>query len=453
RKLKEEQQVKELKGKFDSKYPVETRKVGKKIESRDGKLIHDNTEIWALVGKFSSKSEALKLCDEISGIQVVDDFISRGEGSIKILTPDGREAATASIAQIEPIDAVSGRVCVFNVPVGKGFHWEHSEDQLFRGKIEFRINNYGGIAAINELPLNEYLASVNSSEARPQAPLELLKAQTVVARGTALVTMGRHHFNEPFDLCNSDHCQVYKGSGVEKSKSIEAVNSTFGEVLTHKGEICDTRFAAICGGITENFENVWFEESKPYLTSIIDAADISEIEKFFPADTEERAKNFIDAESQSYCNTLREGLPAYLNYAKNCFRWQVSYKREELEQIIKEKTGKDIRRLLDILPLKRGNSGRIINLELKGDKRTIKIRSELAIRMALSKSCLLSSCFYVETKRDKNGIPVSFTLHGAGWGHGVGMCQIGAALMAEQGKKYREILHHYYRDSRIKKVY
>jgi SpoIID/LytB domain protein len=435
--------VKEL-GSLDNLIDIEKYKiikVGKEVNF-SGKTISDNREFWLCIGGFEERNRAEDLFNELNGIGIIEDFVGERGGIVKITDSKGKEIIEGEIIRVESTKPMT----VFDIPVKEGYPLEHKETQDFKGRLEFRINNYGGLVAINELPVEDYLASVNSSESNPDSPLELLKAQTVIARSTVFATIGKHHFNDPFDLCNNDHCQNYKGLVRETPRAKKACSLTRGEVLKYGEEICDARYAAICGGITEDYQNVWFGKKIPYLSTIIDAKNELEIAKFYPASSEENAKRFIDSIPDAWCNIIKSEVPRYLKAIKG-FRWKVTYKRDEIERIIRKKTGRDIGRLVDITPLKRGNSGRIILLEVKGTESTFRIRGELSIRKALSDSCLLSSCFYVK-KEGKN-----ITLHGAGWGHGVGLCQIGACMMAYNGLKYDEILMHYYKDTKIEVIY
>lgn len=415
-------------------------RVGKKVKF-SGKLISDNRKYWVCMGEFEKLIEAEEVFNSIDGISIIEDFVGERGGIVKVTDLKGKEIIEGDVIRIKSTRPMT----LFNVPVGEGFHFEHKETQTFKEWLEFRINNYGEIVAINELPVEDYLASVNSSESNPDSPLELLKVQTVIARSTVFATIGKHHFNDAFDLCNNDHCQNYKGLVRETPRAKEAASLTKGEVLEYDAEICDARYAAICGGITEDYQNAWFGEKRPYLSTIIDAKESEEILEFYPATSEENAKRLIDSTPDVWCN-IDQKIPDYLKNVEG-FRWEVTYDRDELKEIIKKKTGRDVGELKDIIPLKRGNSGRIMLLEVKGTKSTFRIRSELSIRKALSESCLFSSCFYVE-KEGK-----SFVLHGAGWGHGVGVCQIGASIMANNGIKYDEILKHYYKGVKIKRSY
>ncbi len=352
--------------------------------------------------------------------------------------------------KITPVEP-DGLIELDGVIVGIGFHWQHEEPQTFRGKMEFLVGKKGGVTAVNEVTVDEYLFSVNSSEMVNAMHIELLKAQTVVARGTVFATIGRHHYDDPFDLCADDHCQVYRGTTRERSNSIKAVVETDGEVLTYRGEICDTRFAKVCGGISESYESVWGEKHVPYLVPVIDAPEGVDVP--FPANTEEKARIFIDSRPDAFCNLDDPNVPLYIGYARKYFRWEFSYDREELEAILKKKMGIDVGTLLDLVPLSRGASSRIEKLKIVGTRGEVVISPELRIRQALSETTLYSSAFYPIIERDRDGVPQKIVLKGAGWGHGVGMCQIGAAMMAEKGYDYREILFHYYTGTELTKIY
>ena len=386
--------------------------------------------------------------------------------------------------RIEPEDQQKSAITVHEVTIGIQFHWQRKEDQSFRGIIEFRIDKENKISVINELPIEEYLRSVISSEMSGTSPISLLQSQTVIARSWLLAQVNAPPHLD-FDVCADDHCQRYQGTQRLTPTAVQAVNDTRGQVLTYQNEICDTRYSKSCGGISENFENVWQEVRIPYLTAIIDApttdcglwiADTgTEKEKdrvnnqqsgiaSMPDLTNEIiVRDWILSRPPAYCNATPEVLQSLLNeYDREIsaapaeasaqaglFRWKVVYQREELEQLIQKKTGEDIGTLLGLVPVKRGISGRLIYLDIIGSKKTIRVGKELKIRNALSPSHLYSSCFIVEVEKGNDGLPIQFTLLGGGWGHGVGLCQIGAAVMATKGNDYKTILFHYYPGTEI----
>jgi peptidoglycan hydrolase-like amidase len=381
----------------------------------------------------------------------------------------------ANYVRMEPEDAMESAITIHDVTIGIQFHWQRKEDQAFPGIIEFRKEKENKIAVVNELPIETYLKSVISSEMSGTSPLALLQAHTIIARSWLLAQVNAPPHVD-FNVCADDHCQRYQGTKRMTATAIQAVNDTRGQVLTYQGAICDARYSKSCGGISENFENVWQDTPIPYLCSIVDAPDtdfglwisdfgkknnsIIRIQPFnsvqdkqsaieMPDLTDEKTvRQWILSRPPVYCNASPAVLQSLLNEydreISDLFRWKVVYPREELEQLIQKKTGEDIGTLLDLVPVKRGISGRLIYLDIVGSKKTIRVGKELKIRSALSPSHLYSACFVVDVEKGKDGIPTQVTLLGAGWGHGVGLCQIGAAMMATKGNDYKTILFHYY---------
>lgn len=422
-----------------------TRQVGELITFKNHAV--DNREYWIVSGEFETHEQAEKaqtLLADTEDNTIIEKITVKPYGKIRFEDEDLGE-----VVRIVPESPEDARITIYNVMVGIEFHWQRLEAQDYRGIVEVSFSNDGQLSVINEVDIEHYLISVNSSEMTPDCPMDLLKAQTVAARSTILATMGKHHYSQNFHLCADDHCQCYRGTTYEKAASIQAIQDTLGEVLLFEDEICDARYAKICGGVMESYENVWEEKKIPYLSAGVDG----EIEIDTPLDTEEKARAFIDSEPKVYCNTELHELPKMLDYANRLFRWRVTYRRQELADIIRAKTNDDIGQLIDIIPLARGISGRIKYIEIVGSKKTLKIKRELAIRRILSRSHLYSSCFYVEKTSSNNGKVDYFTFVGAGWGHGVGLCQVGATIMAKNGFSYRDILNHYYKGACILKLY
>ena len=367
---------------------------------------------------------------------------------------------------------------LFNVTIGSRFHWERMEDQTFQGDLILRLRNDGTISAINKIPLENYLKSVISSEMSAEAPIEFLKAHAILSRSWLLAALARkektkevpirtekiierevirwydREDHDLFDVCSDDHCQRYQGiTKILSKQAEEAVRETRGMVITFKDEICDARYSKACGGITEEYDTAWEDKRVPYLTSISDAPVSHQ-----PIITEEEASAWILSEPEAYCNTKDEHLlgkilPDFDREIKSFFRWRVEYSRQELEEILREKSGFDFGTLQKIVTLKRGPSGRISRLKIIGSKRSIVVGKELEIRRWLSRSHLYSSAFIVTVEYGAHGETERFILHGAGWGHGVGLCQIGAAVMASKGFTAKEILSHYFPGAEIQKVY
>lgn len=371
-----------------------------------------------------------------------------------------------------------------DVTIGVNFHWERKETQTFLGTLRFVVES-DKIVAINELPVEKYLESVISSEMSATSSLELLKAHAVISRSWLLAQMkkrrevaenGNNFFSFTkkedtlirwydredhtlFDVCADDHCQRYQGITKETSPHVaEAIRQTKGQILMDGEEICDARFSKCCGGITEEFQYCWEDTPKTYLTAVRDIA--LGVEHTLPNLTnEEEAEKWIRFNRPAFCNTqdkkiLSEVLNDYDQETVNFYRWKETLSQEKLQQLIADKLKMDLGAILDMKAVERGKSGRISKLQLIGTEKTFTIGKELEIRRTLSDSHLLSSAFVVDKyDKDEMGVPQRFELIGAGWGHGVGLCQIGAAVMGEQGYHYDAILLHYYQGAEIKKLY
>ncbi|MDR1918863.1 MAG: SpoIID/LytB domain-containing protein [Tannerellaceae bacterium] len=366
------------------------------------------------------------------------------------------------------------------VTIGVDFHWQRKEDQCFRGALNM-IAGKEGIVVINQIDVEEYLSSVISSEMSATASLELLKAHAVISRSWLLAQMVKNNRlankeeaayqtsfrtddelirwydredHDIFDVCADDHCQRYQGiTRATVPQVSEAVGSTRGEILLAGEAICDTRFSKCCGGVTEKFEHVWEPTPHAYLTALYDSPETD-----FPDLTvEAEAEKWIRQAPEAFCNThdkeiLGQVLNNYDQETSDFYRWKVVYSQAELSELIYRKSGLDMGQILDLIPLKRGSSGRIEKLKIVGSRMTYTIGKELEIRRTLSETHLYSSAFVID-KASGGEIPERFILTGAGWGHGVGLCQIGAAVMGAQGYDYKQILAHYYPGSQIEKRY
>ena len=371
-----------------------------------------------------------------------------------------------------------------DVTIGVDFHWERKEAQTFLGKLRFVVDG-DKLWAINELPVERYLASVISSEMSATSSLELLKAHAVISRSWLLVQMRRRKAIEMgiqtasapvkvsdeegvvwydsdahtlFDVCADDHCQRYQGITKATSPHVEeAIKATRGQLLMNGKEICDARFSKCCGGVSEEYEYCWDNTHKPYLLSVVDNAPLGTAPTIDLTD-EKTAQEWILSSPEAFCNTkdaavLGQVLNNYDQETQDFYRWTVDFKQSELAELIRRKSGLDFGEIIDLQPLERGKSGRITRLKIVGTKLTRIIGKELEIRRTLSESHLYSSAFVVERSEVVNGVPQHLRLIGAGWGHGVGLCQIGAAVMGEKGYRYDEILHHYYQTAAIEAQY
>ncbi len=382
-----------------------------------------------------------------------------------------------------------GSFTLHDVTIGVSFHWRRKEDQTFKGALKFIVEN-GSVTAINVVPVEDYLTSVISSEMSAKASIELLKAHAVISRSWLLAQIQHKpaekatndsvmsdlqpdlggngdgeetikwwdrddHVN--YDVCADDHCQRYQGITRASTPTVEqAIRATWGEVLMHGGQLCDARFSKSCGGVMEEFENCWQDEHHDYLVARRDGED----ENDFPNLTRESAaEEWILTSPKAFCNThdpaiLSQVLNDYDQETTDFYRWKVEYTQEQLADLIKRRTGVDYGRIRDLQPVARGTSGRLYNMKIVGEKLSRVIGKELTIRYALSETALYSSAFVVERHDiDADGYPRKFVLRGAGWGHGVGLCQIGAAVMGAHGYSYRQILLHYFAGANIEKQY
>lgn len=380
--------------------------------------------------------------------------------------------------ELNPDDEFADSFIVENFELGKNFHWQQKKQARFRGRIKV-IAKEEKLILINLIRAEEYLRSVISSEMSARSPIEFLKAHAIISRSWLISQMitpvkdkslsniqteneiirwydNREH--EDFDICSDDHCQRYHGIPNANFDIVnQAIEETEGIVLIDGEQICDARYSKCCGGRSETYASVWDNNPKPYLKPVFDY-------KYEPDDfendlsDERMARKWINSNPVSFCNTnddelLSNILVDFDHDTINFFRWKVRYSQEELKEIIWVKSGIDFGEIIDLNPLERGSSGRIFRLEIIGTKKTLVVGKELEIRRWLSKSHLLSSAFIVNKLNVKNNIPQEFELVGAGWGHGVGLCQIGAAAMAKLGYHFDEILLHYYSGANLKKIY
>ena len=381
----------------------------------------------------------------------------------------------------EPLREETDSFELLDVTIGINFHWERKENQRFHGALKFIVEDEK-ITGINVIHVEDYLTSVISSEMSATASLELLKAHAVISRSWLLAQIQKNkeiadinatytasvqtekefirwydredHMH--FDVCADDHCQRYQGITRASTEMVEqAIQATRGQALTYEDKICDARFSKCCGGAFEEFQYCWEDVKHPYLVKQRDSKKAT----FLPdLRIHSEAEKWIRTSPDAFCNTkekriLSQVLNNYDQETTDFYRWKVEYTQEELAKLIFQRSGIDYGQVIDLIPIERGTSARISKLKIIGTKKTLIIGKELEIRRTLSPSHLYSSAFVVDKTEVKNGIPGKFILTGAGWGHGVGLCQIGAAVMGEQGYAYDEILLHYYIGAAIEKLY
>ena len=429
------------------------------------------------------------------GIMSAPEIRVTFHGTYIIASPDGtpvsgeRTFSSADTGIVcTPSDPHRCSFELHGVTIGVGFHWERHENQRFRGALAILADagKPGNAIAVNAIGLEEYLKSVISSEMSATASGALLRAHAVVSRSwllRQLLDRGKHTCAErggwkrtllpdgrevdelvkwydredhtQFDVCADDHCQRYQGITRASNPIVrEVIKETRGEVLMDNDTICDARFSKCCGGVTEKFENCWEPVPHSYLTALRD----DEIPSYPDLTDEREAEQWIRTSPEAFCNTtdkeiLSQVLNNYDQETTDFYRWKVEYTQEELSRLIHRKTGMDFGPIIDLIPLERGSSGRITKLKIVGVRRSFTIGKELEIRRTLSETHLYSSAFVVDKKDIRLDIPSRFILTGAGWGHGVGLCQIGAAVMGAKGYSYRKILTHYFPGASIEKRY
>ena len=398
------------------------------------------------------------------------------------LSVNGQIVKATLPVQFEPVAYETADFTLLNVTIGINFHWERQEDQKFKGALHI-ICEDETLTAINVLNLEDYLISVISSEMSATSSAELLKAHAVISRSWLLAQMEKsqkliggssyvacHETSDArikwydredhanFDVCADDHCQRYHGITKASTQEVNAaIVQTYGKVLTFDDVICDARFSKCCGGVTELFENAWEPIHHPYLVKVVDGPkkpNISELDLTLEANAEKWIKTNPDA----YCNTtdqkiLTQVLNDYDQETPDFYRWEKTYAQEKVQQLLKDRIGVEVGQIVDFIPVQRGASSRLIQLKIVGTKATKIIGKELEIRKGLSDSHLYSSAFVVEKGEIVEGVTQSFKLIGAGWGHGVGLCQIGAAVMSAKGFGFEAILQHYFKGAKLEKRY
>jgi len=436
------------------------------------------------VGIFSNEKIEFSLYGDYSAQGFKHNFDGIIKAEIKnnkiIISYDKRTIKVDSKIQFNPTNEILEYFLFKEIQVGEKFHWENKEQERFRGSLLLK-KWQNKILVINVIKIEDYLRSVISSEMSDKLTLQALKTHAVVSRSWLLnhintkqkitkikepnqkdtaehITWIKQQEHENYDVCASDHCQRYHGiTKLSTGMALKAVNETEGLVLTYKDNICDTRYSKCCGGITESFENVWEPTKIEYLTSVID----------YKYEPENYSLNFNDENCVSkwilnsppaFCNRndkemLSNILVDYDQSTNDFYRWEVKYDQKTISKLINENTNFDFGDIVDLVPGQRGDSGRLITLKIVGSKKTLIIGKELEIRRILSPTHLYSSAIIIEKQNIKDGLPQTFIIKGAGWGHGVGLCQIGAAVMSATGYKFDEILSHYFSKATLKKIY
>ncbi|MEJ2613596.1 MAG: SpoIID/LytB domain-containing protein [Ignavibacteriaceae bacterium] len=450
-------------------------------------MITINKEPTVSVGILTEEKVVFELYGDYKTSGIKQIFSGRFNAEVKegrIICRKGDEKIEISDEIIfKPLDENTDSFVIKDVIIGVKFHWERKEKQRFQGSLKLkRIDNK--ILVINVISVEKYLVSVISSEMSSKSSIQLLKSHAIVSRSWILAQLEKrnsdgkqndnyHTFFESdteiikwydkkehqlFDVCADDHCQRYHGvTKIFSNTALNAIEETKGIVLVYDDTICDTRYSKSCGGVSESYQNVWEPKNYEYLSSVVDY-------KYYPENynlnfsDENIARKWIKGNPSGYCNTsderiLSQVLLDFDQETKDFYRWKVEYSQKELSGIIKTKSNIDFGEIIDLVPIERGDSSRLIKLKIIGTKKTLIIGKELEIRRILSQSHLYSSAIIIDKYDIQNNIPQKFIISGAGWGHGVGLCQIGAAVMASIGHQFDEILSHYFKDAKLKKIY
>ncbi len=421
----------------------------------DGKKINNNTKYIILSGSYLTELEAKKDFKRFQpefNPSIMKDTTRQPKGVIEFFDAEYENSGEAKNAFKVVPQNVDSKTRLFNIKeYDEILQKEHFEDRVYNGSLEFRVDNQGKLMVISELPLELYLKRVTYSEIGPDLPVEFSKCLAIVSRSEVLARVNHKHLGDPYDMCDWGHCLRYYGEDFTDENIDRAVQETRGQVIFTNHTICDAYFNLICGGHTEDVTGVWELDEAPQFNGKYDWKEVPE--DFTTLQDEKMARKWILSRPDAWCNLKGRNAPASLDQYKKYFRWEVDYSRKELEEIIRKKTGEDIGVLFDIVPIYRGHSGRLKEIELIGSLKNYRIRGELNIRESLAHEYLESSCFIVEKELDDIGTPISFTLVGAGQGHGVGMCKTGAAVMALEGYKWQNILKHYFENCNIYSVY
>jgi SpoIID/LytB domain protein len=422
---------------------------------KDNENITNNKKYLCLNGPYRSEEEARKELvknGELNHCRIHKKKIKDGKMVLELFDPDGEDVIDfSSVIKIVP-KSISASFELRHLRINNKLRNNRQiyENLYYQGGLIVRIDSGGKLAGINVVNIDDYIKGVLVSEISCNVSADFAKAMAIVCRSNVFARYGHKHFEESYDFCNAGHCMRYFGKEFANDTIISAVEETKNQVLVYEDKICEAYYSYSCGGHTDVVDGVWLRDKLDYLEGHIDNED-KFIERIDLTKEEDAAKWALKR-PDVYCNLTSLQPPASMKDGASSFRWEVFYSRQELTAIIKEKTGEDVGTIYEIIPIERSVSGRIKKLQILGSLKNIYIKGELNIRTALSPSQLKSSCFIVESEMDGDGVPYNFTLIGCGVGHGIGLCKVGAAVMAENGKKYDTILKHYYNKCQIKRI-
>ncbi len=418
------------------------------------KIITNNRKYVCLAGPYNSEDEAksqLVKYGELNHCRMHKKKIKEGILSLEMFDPDGENVYEFnSSVKIIPKN-ISAEFELHHLHVNKRIKKRPVYENLFyQGGLTIRVDSDGKLAGINIVGVEDYIKGVLISEISGNVSLEFAKSMAVVCRSNIYARYGQRHYNESFDFCNDGHCMRYFGKEFANDVIKDAVSATENKVIAYNDKICDAFYSYSCGGHTDTVGGVWLRDDTEYLQGRMD--NDKEASEIYDLTKEDDLKKWVLGRPDVFCNLISQPALASMSDGATSFRWEVFYTREELHSIIKQKTGEDVGLIYELIPVERSVSGRIKEIQILGSLKNITIMGELNIRSALSQSRLKSSCFIIESEMDGDGVPYNFTLIGCGVGHGIGLCKVGASVMAKKGKNFEQILKHYYEKCHIKRI-
>ncbi len=438
----------------NSDVPVKIKSVGGNVFIDDQKA-YSNEKYIITAGPFSDERQARhhsKNFNQLNHCRIHRQRVEEGKGIIEIY-----DSQYDNFAEVK--DKI---ILVNNKPDAyfeiKHFAISHNDEEkikhdnlFFQGNLEISIGQGNTLTGINEIPVESYLKGVLYSEIGDHAEYEFAKCMAIAARSQIFARIGQCHGGEGFDFCSGSHCLRYYGKKYDDSEICNAIKETFGQIIAKDENVYPARFSFSCGGHTENKSGIWLNDDPDYITGKFDGDQNKKPE--LDLSSEEDIDEWIAGKPEVNCRIDEKGMNSSQKLMADSFRWEVFYTRKELQKIIMEKTGEEIGIIYEIIPISRGVSGRIKELEILGSLKNVRISGELNIRSAFSETFLNSSCFIIQPESDFDGIPLSFLFVGAGKGHGVGLCKVGAGKMASENIGYKDIIKHYYEKCEIKRIY
>ncbi|MBL7095154.1 hypothetical protein ISS22_14410 [candidate division KSB1 bacterium] len=452
----------DLKKAEEQEYKLIERGIGARIKKLGAqfyfkkKLVCDNSEYWLVVDKLSSEQEANNFAEKMFAdfnYKIFREKRDEPHALFELFDSESEKLGEAENS-IRMVPESPGAITyIYDSTSNDISNNKVSKTAAFFGAVEFRCLDENKVAIICEKTIEKYVENVVALQMSAELPDEIIKAQAIAVRSKAISGLGINHYDDPFDVCSEEHCQVFSSILQIPAKISKAAEDTTGLVLMNKNQVKGINYSAICGGHADsnNFVNSnFFDETFP---PVFDGANQDIFREFGDLSQAENLKSWIKNKPDAFCNLSylkNQNIPGLL---KDYFRWHITYDLEELGKIISKNVGTDIGSLYEIIPISRGVSGRLKEIEILASNKNLVIKDQSEICRVLAHDRLLSSCFIIESQMDEQGFPVSFTFQGAGSGHGAGLCQAGGTGMALYGADYSEILKHYFRGFKLKKIY